>query len=111
MQILDYLCSRREASAVTTLLRFPERKGTDRARKANWLDIHIGRVRQWFGRLLNNFGLPGAIRSMDYQDIVTGNHVAVSIGSLFVRVSINGRDYYFDRVTGKFDGTGTGCSC
>jgi hypothetical protein len=95
-----------------SLLRFPERpKGTDGASNATWLDIRIGRIRQWFGRLLNGLNVPGAIKPVDYQDIVTGNHVVVSVGALFVRMSVNGRDYYFNRITGKFDGTGIGCNC
>jgi hypothetical protein len=47
---------------------------------------------------------------METIDGVTGQKVAVSVGDLFVRLSIDGRDYYFDRLTGRFDGTGLGCS-
>lgn len=54
-------------------------------------------------------GIPGAIKSMQITDVLTDQHIEVRVGHLFVRLSVNGRDYYFDRITGKFDGTGTGC--
>ena len=44
-----------------------------------------------------------------YDDIVTGGVIEVKVGSLFTRLSVNGRDYYFDRITGRFAGTGQGC--
>jgi len=44
---------------------------------------------------------------MEATDKITGQKVAVSIGDLFVRLSVDGRDYYFDRITGRFDGTGS----
>jgi len=44
---------------------------------------------------------------MDLVDRVTGQEIKLTVGDLFVRLSIDGRDYYFDRFTGKFDGTGS----
>lgn len=60
-------------------------------------------------RLLNRLGVPGVIRPMRYHDAVTGQQIEVKTGVFFTVVSIDCRDYYFDRVTGRFDGTGTGC--
>lgn len=76
---------------------------------ATRIEIARGRLREWLGRMANRLGAPGAIRDTEIQDEVTGQHVAVRVGHLFVRLSINGRDYYFDRVTGRFDGSGIGC--
>ena len=40
-------------------------------------------------------------------DPATGNTIDVYVGSVFVRISFNGRDYFYYTVTGKFDGTGS----
>jgi hypothetical protein len=53
--------------------------------------------------------LPGAIRDSMVEDEATGQRIEVRVGRLFTRISINGRDFYFDRFSGRFDGTGTGC--
>jgi hypothetical protein len=74
---------------------------------ATWLQVLSGRLTRWLGRALNRLGLPGAVRSMTLTDKLAGQHIAVSVGDLFVCVSVNGRDYYFDRITGRFDGTGS----
>ena len=76
---------------------------------ASWFAIRKSRIREWLGRRLNALGVPGAIQAFDIQDAVTGQQIAVQIGTLYVRLSVNGRDYYFNRLTGRFDGTGSGC--
>jgi hypothetical protein len=43
---------------------------------------------------------------MEFEDKLAGQRISTSVGELFVCVSVNGRDYYFDRITGRFDGTG-----
>lgn len=55
-------------------------------------------------------GFPGAVNNMEIHDEVTGQHLKVDVGILFTRISVNGRDYYFNRFSGKFDGTGMGCT-
>ena len=44
---------------------------------------------------------------MEVKDSLTGQEVAVSVEVLFVRLTVDGRDYYFDRLTGKYNGTGS----
>ena len=73
---------------------------------ATVIDIARTRMRAGVGHLLNKLRVPAAIRPMEVIDEVTKQHVAVAVDDLFVRVSVNGRDYYFDRLTGRFDGTG-----
>lgn len=91
-----------------TVVRFPGERVERAARvDASKLEILVGRFRQWVGRVLNRAHAPGAIRTMDYEDKLAGQHIAVSVGELYTCVSVNGRDYYFDRLTGKFDGTGS----
>lgn len=69
-------------------------------------DILAGRARETIHRLLNRLGVPGAIQPMQHRDALTGQRIDVHVGVLFTRITINGRDYYFDRVTGRFDGSG-----
>lgn len=73
--------------------------------------LAILRGRAWLAcaRLLNALGVPGALRSAEIEDTATGQRLAITVGPLFTRVSVNGRDFYFDRITGRYDGTGMGC--
>ena len=64
----------------------------------------------FFCRRLNNLKIPGFVRSMEYKDELTGQYIRIEVQVLFTRISINGRDYYFRRLSGRFDGTGMGCS-
>lgn len=66
-------------------------------------------IKEWIGRILNRLGVPGAIQDAVIDDGFTGQHVSIQVGTLFTRISVNGRDYYFRRMSGRFDGTGTGC--
>ena len=68
------------------------------------------KARESVGSLLCRLGLPGFIKQLNYDDPLTGQQISISSSSLFTKLSVNGRDYYFDRITGKFDGTGMGCS-
>lgn len=63
----------------------------------------------FFGRLLQRLKIPGAVTDTIIEDGLTAQRIEVKVGVLFTRISVNGRDYYFDRVTGLFDGTGSGC--
>jgi hypothetical protein len=54
-------------------------------------------------------GMPGAIRDFHMKDELSGQEIDIAVTLLFTRISINGRDYYFDRLTGRFGGTGCGC--
>jgi hypothetical protein len=74
---------------------------------ATMMDIARSRLRMGIGRMLNKLRVPAAIQPIDILDEFTEQHIAVNIDGLFVRVSIDGRDYYFDRITGRFDGTGS----
>ena len=55
---------------------------------------------------MHRLGAPGAIRDFEINDELTGQQVSVAVGGTYVRLSVDGRDYYFDRLTGQFDGTG-----
>lgn len=74
---------------------------------ATLLQIYRQRARNLFAKFLGRIGAPGAVKDMHIKDTLTGQEVAVHVGALFTRISVNGRDYYFDRITGRFDGTGS----
>ncbi|HEV3259945.1 MAG TPA: hypothetical protein VG013_23960 [Gemmataceae bacterium] len=62
------------------------------------------------GRILKRLGIPGALQDTTINDPVTGQDIRVSVGTLFTKISVNGRDYYFHRLSGRYDGAGLGCS-
>jgi len=66
-------------------------------------------VSECLGRLLNRLGVAGAVKPMKISDSLTGQKMEIRVGLLFTRISVNGRDYYFNRLSGRFDGTGMGC--
>ena len=73
-------------------------------------DIWKTRARESVGRLLCRFGFPGFVQDVSLHDPLTHQEVTISSSPYFTKISINGRDYYFDRLNGRFDGTGMGCS-
>ncbi len=77
---------------------------------ANTWDIIKTRLLAMLGRMLNRRQIPGTIQPMSYDDPLTGDRITVVVNPLFTVLSVNTRDYYFHRLTGRFDGTGTGCS-
>jgi hypothetical protein len=96
------------ASNQRAVLRFPaERTGHPARYGTRVFDVAKDRLREWVGRLANLLRIPGAIQPTEIHDKATGQIIAVTVGALFVRLTVNGRDFYFDRVTGRFDGTGS----
>jgi hypothetical protein len=90
------------------VLRFPtERIARTASGGATQLDIWNGHIRESIGRILNLARAPGPIKDMHVKDAFTGHEVALSVGEFFVRLSVDGHHYYFDRLTGKFNGTGS----
>ena len=71
--------------------------------------IAVSNFREWLCRVANRSGLPGAVADVHIEDTVTGQIIDIKSGVLFTRISVNGRDYYFRRFSGTFDGTGSGC--
>ncbi len=76
---------------------------------ATRVQILRGRIREAAGRLMTTLRAPGAIRDTEIDDTLTGQNIRIRVGHSFTRITINGRDYYFDRLSGRFDGTGCGC--
>lgn len=91
------------------LLSAPTAAGLPVALGAGKAAIWISRLREAIGGALNRIMVPGAVRPMVYDDPVTGDRIQVNTDSLFTVLTVNGRDYYFKRLSGRFDGTGTCC--
>lgn len=87
----------------------PPVEGMPAVSGATKTDIVKGRVKFGLGQWLNRLHVPGAVRPLSFKDPVTENTIEVRLNPLFTVFSVNGRDYYFDRFTGRFDGTGLGC--
>ena len=94
---------------MATLVQFPNNP-TCSVENASRLDILKGRLRQFAGKILGRVRLPGLIASTTIYDSFTGQRLEVKVGVICTRISVNGRDYYFSRLSGRFDGTGSGCS-
>jgi hypothetical protein len=90
------------------ILRFPQ-VGVPAESGATWCQRIMSRAIEVCGVIAGKLGLPGAVRDAVIEDEATGQHVQVRVGRLFTRISVDGRDYYFNRFTGRFDGTGSGC--
>lgn len=63
-------------------------------------------ISQSSNQILTFFNAPGFVTPIDYADRVTGDYISIRINKYFTVISVNNRDYYFRRFTGKFDGTG-----
>ena len=93
----------------TNVTSLPSRvMGVPARRSANFLQVLRGRLKLWSGLVAEWIGLPGFIQDSDIRDRLTGQNIRVRVGNLFTVLSVNGRDYFFSRFTGRFDGTGSG---
>jgi hypothetical protein len=101
-------CSGGMDTAPQRVVRFPaERIARAAPIGASRWQIWQGRLRELAGRLLCWLGVPGAIANAEIKDSLTGQSITVAVSAHYVRLSVDNRDYYFDRITGRFDGTGS----
>ena len=97
-----------KASRAINVVEFPSARVSRPVRDgATTIDIARSRMKAGVGRLLNKLRVPAPIQPIEINDEVTKQRVVVAVDDLFVRISVDGRDYYFDRLTGRFDGTGS----
>lgn len=93
-----------------SLLRFPRGRAVAvRTERPSWWLRWKDRTASLLGYLAARFGLPGIVRPFELRDELTGQRITLKVGLLFTRLTVNGRDYYFRRFSGRFDGTGMGC--
>ena len=46
------------------------------------------------------------IQDIEIKDEATGQHIVVKTEKRFTKLSVDGRDYFFDRKSGKYTGSG-----
>jgi|SRR5579863_1550039 len=70
-------------------------------------------IKFWLGRVANLAGYPAIVRPCEYEGPL-GKKVSVKVHELYTIISIGGVDVYFNRLSGRIDGTGfiqaAGCS-
>lgn len=94
---------------MANLVAFPQ-QATSSSENASRLDILRGRLTEYIGSIFAALRVPGFIAPTSISDSCSGQRIEIKVGAIFTRISVNGRDYYFNRLSGKFDGTGMGCS-
>lgn len=63
-------------------------------------------VNRLHGWLLERFHAPAKIREFEYVDPSTDESVYLSTGARYAVLHVGAKRFFFDRVTGQFDGTG-----
>ena len=66
-------------------------------------------IRWGLGNALNKIGWPGHIQPHSFYDPLMDWMIEITVSRAYTVISIDGRDYYFKRLTGAMDGTGSGC--
>jgi len=74
---------------------------------ANRFQLLRADLRDWVCKVIHKLRMPGAIRECDIDDPVTGHRIRVRIDRSCTELWIDGREYRFDRLSGKLRGTGT----
>lgn len=93
---------------MASILPFRQRVlGRPTTTRASVVDILRGRITEAWGSALNRLGVPGFVRSARVHDDATGADIEIRVGHLYTVFSVDGRDYFFRRTSGEFDGTGT----
>lgn len=65
------------------------------------------RIKLLIGGILKKFKLPAFIQDAEINDSLSGYKIKIRTAKLSSIITINGRDFHFDRITGKFSGTGS----
>lgn len=63
--------------------------------------------RETFGWVLEKLHAPAKIKEFEYVDPITNETVYLSTGARYSVLRIGERHFFFNRLTGRFDGTGT----
>jgi hypothetical protein len=72
------------------------------------IKLRVGKwCREMAGRILEFLHSPARLKEFEYVDPVTNDTVYLSTGTRYSVLHVGDKRYFFDRVTGRFDGTGT----
>ncbi len=68
-------------------------------------------IRAWvsrvFGAALEFFHAPAKIKEFEYVDPLTNETTYLTTGARYSVLHVGDKRFFFDRITGRFDGTGT----
>ena len=78
---------------------------------ANIYQVLFYRILNWLSGILNAIHYPVIIKPTQFLDVATGQQINIKAGKLFTTISIGNRDYFFHRITGKYDGSGYQLKC
>jgi hypothetical protein len=74
-------------------------------------DSQSSMIRAWirhaYGAVLEFFHVPGKIREFEYVDPSTNETIYLATGARYSVLHVGSKRLFFDRITGRFDGTGT----
>ena len=92
------------------IIEFPYRESfAPTTSGASKTEIYLGRLKEFLCGLLYKYRVPAFISDCEINDQFTGQQIVIKNWKQSTKITINGRDYYFDRITGRFTGTGIGC--
>jgi hypothetical protein len=63
--------------------------------------------RESFGWVLEKMHSPAKIKEFEYVDPITNETVYLSTGKRYSVLHVGDKQFFFSRLTGQFDGTGT----
>jgi len=68
-------------------------------------------IRAWihrvYGAVLEFVHAPAKIREFEYVDLSTNETIYLTTGARYSVLHVGSKRFFFDRITGRFDGTGT----
>jgi hypothetical protein len=65
------------------------------------------KLRDWMGALQERVNAPAKIREFEYVDQATNETVYLSTGARYSVLHVGDKQFFFERTTGRFDGTCT----
>jgi hypothetical protein len=77
---------------------------TQRSRKISWRIVK-GAAQDIIGRTMNLLHSPAKVREFEYVDPISDQTVYLSTGARYSVLHIGRLKLFFDRATGRFDGT------
>lgn len=63
-------------------------------------------MRRILGHLIHNLRIPGLIKPFQYRDPNDGSIISIRTSPRYTILTVGGKELFFIRETGKFDGTG-----
>ena len=58
------------------------------------------------GRLMQRLRVPGVVRPFEYNDPDRGERISLRTSTRYSILTIGSKELYFERTSGRFDGTG-----